>query len=210
MFIARLRRQLYPSKPILVSVHMRTGGSLSLSVGKLIIGDGRTPENADVGIKDGEIVEVTTGRLGGEYEETVDLSDRVVMPGLIDAHVHIKYAGRPDPVEDSDEYLAIRGVELARRALMAGVTSMADAGAVRNVAFAVRNAINDGVALGPRLFVCGEMITMTGGRSTRPGLRLEVDGADSARRAARTGACSSPRAPRNAWPGPGAPTPVAT
>ncbi|TRO49276.1 amidohydrolase family protein, partial [Candidatus Bathyarchaeota archaeon] len=44
---------------------------------------------------------------------------------------------------------------------------------------------NDGVCLGPRMFVSGEMITMTGGRSKKPGVRLEVDGADSARRAAR-------------------------
>jgi len=68
---------------------------------------------------------------------------------------------------------------------MAGCTSIVDAGAVRNVAFAARNAINDGAALGPRLFVSGEMITMAGGRSRVPGARLEVNGPHEARKATR-------------------------
>lgn len=161
------------------------GNSVGIMFCKLVVGDGRTIDNANIGIKGGVIHEVTTGRLEGEYEETVELTNRFVLPGLIDAHVHVRYGPKPDPEEPSDEYQAIRGVENARRALMAGVTSLADAGAVRNVAFAVRDAINDGVVLGPRLFVAGEMITMTGGRSRKPGARLEVDGADSARRAAR-------------------------
>ncbi|GAF97898.1 unnamed protein product, partial [marine sediment metagenome] len=164
---------------------MQTGKSLELSVGKFIVGNGEVLEGVHVGVEEGKIAEVSVKGLSGEYGEKVDLEDFVVMPGLIDAHVHIKYTGKPDTIEHTDEYLAIRGVELARRALMAGCTSLADAGAVRNVAFAARNAINDGVVLGPRLFVCGEMITMTGGRSTKPGMRMEVDGPDSARKAAR-------------------------
>jgi len=164
---------------------METAKSFELKVGRLVVGDGGVIENASIGIEDGVIREVATGRLEGEYEETVELTDRTVMPGLIDAHVHIRYGPKRDPEEPSDEYMTIRGLENARKALMAGVTSLADAGAVRNVAFAVRNAINDGVVLGPRLFVSGEMITMTGGRSKKPGARLEVAGADSARKAAR-------------------------
>jgi len=164
---------------------MKTGPSTGLTVGKLIVGNGDVIEGARIGIEEGRIVEVTTGSLKGSYEESLDLRDRIVMPGLIDAHVHIKYTGVPDPVEYSDEYMTVRGVELARRALMAGCTSLVDAGAVRNVAFAARNAINNGATLGPRLFVSGEMITMTGGRSRVPGARLEVNGPHEARRATR-------------------------
>jgi imidazolonepropionase-like amidohydrolase len=159
--------------------------SFELKVGRLVIGDGRALEDANVGIEGGVVKEVATGKLEGHYEEAVDLTDRFVMPGLIDAHVHIRYGPKQDQTEPSDEYQAIRGLENARKALMAGVTSLADAGAIGNIAFAVRNAINDGVAYGPRLFVSGEMITMTGGRSRKPGARLEVAGPDSARKAAR-------------------------
>ena len=166
---------------------MVTGKSLELRVGKLIIGDGRTLENANIGIEKGFIKEVSTVELEGSYLETVELTDRYLMPGLFDAHVHIRYGPKPDAIEPSDEYQTIRGLENARKALAVGVTSMADAGGVRNVTVAIRNAINDGITLGPRLFISGEMITMTGGRSSKPGARrMEVDGADSARRAARS------------------------
>ena len=164
---------------------MESGGSIGLEIGKLIVGDGEVIEGAYVGVDDGVIAEVSGDGFEASYDETLDLGDRFVMPGLIDAHVHIKYTGVPDPVEYSDEYLAIRGVELARRALMVGCTSLADAGAVRNVAFAARNTINNGATLGPRLFVSGEMITMTGGRSRVPGARLEVNGPHEARKATR-------------------------
>jgi len=164
---------------------MESGGSIGLEIGKLIIGDGEVLEGAFVGIDDGVIAEVSGDGFEASYDDVLDLSSRIVMPGLIDAHVHIKYTGVPDPVEYSDEYMTVRGVDLARKALMAGCTSLVDAGAVRNVAFAARNAINDGAALGPRLFVSGEMITMTGGRSRVPGARLEVNGPHEARKATR-------------------------
>ncbi|MCW4049007.1 MAG: amidohydrolase family protein [Candidatus Bathyarchaeota archaeon] len=165
---------------------MLTGKNVELKAGVLLIGDGRLLENANIGIKEGVIHEVSVDKLEEDYDDAVDLSNRFVMPGLIDAHVHIRYGPKQETVPSSDEYQTIRGLENARKALSAGVTSLGDAGAIRNVGFAVRNAINDGLAVGPRLFVSGEMITMTGGRSKKPGDRLEVDGEDSARKAARS------------------------
>ena len=164
---------------------MRAGKSVELRIGKLIVGDGRVLDDAKIGVEGGRFKEISDDRLEGGYGERLDLSDRIAMPGLFDAHVHVRYGVKPDPEERSDEYQAVRGAENARKALMSGVTSMADAGGIRNVAFAVRNTINDGVAMGPRMFVSGEMITMTGGRSKKPGVRLEVNGADSAREVAR-------------------------
>ncbi len=158
---------------------------MEIRVGTLIVGDGRVVEDANIGIDEGVIREVSTSRLASSHREVVDLSDRFVMPGLIDAHVHIRYGAKPDAEERSDEYQALRGLVNAQKALKAGVTSLGDAGGVRNVVFAVRNAINDGVAHGPRIFASGEMITITGGRTRKPGTRLEVEGPDSARRAAR-------------------------
>lgn len=160
-------------------------GDIEVKVGFLIVGDGRLLEDAHVGVSKGVIKEISEERLKDKYEEFINLSDRYVMPGLVDAHVHIRYGPKPDAEAPTDEYQAIRGLENARRALHAGCTSLGDAGAVRDVAFSVRDAVNKGVAVGPRLFVSGEMITMTGGRSKKPGERLEVDGPDSARRAAR-------------------------
>lgn len=163
---------------------MKTGRSLDLSVGKLIVGDGRVLEDVKIGVRDGYITEIGE-KLSDDYDCSHNLEDKFVMPGLVDAHVHVRYGPKPDEEEKSDEYQAIRGVENARNALQSGVTTLADAGGIRNVAFAVRNTINEGVTEGPRLYVSGEMITMTGGRSRKPRERMEVDGLSSARKAAR-------------------------
>jgi len=159
--------------------------SFELFASSLVVGDGRVVEDVHFGVIDGVIIEVSEKPLSMEYPESFDFSGKTVMPGLIDAHVHIRYDPSGDPEQRTDEYQALRGAENARKSLYSGVTSLGDAGAVRNVAFSVRDAINDGVILGPRLFVCGEMITITGGRSKVQGERLEVNGADSARAAAR-------------------------
>lgn len=161
-------------------------GSLSLYAGHLVVGDGRVLEGQYIGITEGVIDSVSSKPLGMEYDNHVDYSDKYVMPGLIDAHVHIRYDPFGDPETRSHEYQALRGIENARKSLAHGVTSMGDAGGIGNVAFAVRNAINNGVTVGPRLFVSGEMITITGGRTKTPGERLEVNGADSARKVARS------------------------
>ena len=163
---------------------MRSGSS-ELYAGTLIIGDGNVLENMYIGIQDGLITELSDKPMSQEYSDSLDYSGKTVMPGLIDAHVHIRYDPSGDPEQRTDEYQALRGAENARKSLYSGVTSLGDAGAVRNVGFSVRNAINNGVTIGPRLFVSGEMITITGGRSRIPGERLEVNGADSAREAAR-------------------------
>ncbi len=151
----------------------------------MIIGDGRVLENIHIGVVDGVIKEFSDKPLKLDYPESFDFSGKTVMPGLIDAHVHLRYDPSGDPEQRSDEYQALRGAENARKALYSGVTSLGEAGAVRNVGFSVRDAVNNGVTVGPRLFVSGEMITITGGRSKVPGERLEVNGADSARKAAR-------------------------
>ena len=153
--------------------------------GNLIVGNGHIIKDCWIGIENGAIQEVSEGELEKQYGERFNFPDSYIMPGLIDAHVHIRYGAKPDSVIKTDEYQALRGAENARKALMSGVTTLGDAGALRNIGFSVRDAINDGVVIGPRIFASGEMITMTGGRSKKPGERLEVTGEHQARRAAR-------------------------
>ena len=154
---------------------------------RLIVGDGRVIDDCRVGIRGGLIQEISQATLRGSYIESYDFTGKTIMPGLVDAHVHVRYGPKADATDLPDEYQAIRAVGNMRKALYSGVTSLVDAGGIRNLTFSLRRAQREGVFLGPRLFVCGEMITITGGRSSKPGVRLyEVDGADSARRVART------------------------
>ena len=79
---------------------MEPGGSIGLEIGKLIIGNGDVIEGAFVGIENGIISEVSEDGFEARYENVFDFGDRIVMPGLIDAHVDIKYTVLENKVKE--------------------------------------------------------------------------------------------------------------
>jgi imidazolonepropionase-like amidohydrolase len=68
--------------------------------------NGQVLKNANIVVDSCKITEISTDGLIDEYQDRIDLGDRKVLPGLIDTHIHIKYTGKPEPVEHSDKYLA--------------------------------------------------------------------------------------------------------
>jgi imidazolonepropionase-like amidohydrolase len=159
-----------------------------LKTGTLIVGDGKTLNDMSILIKGGLISEVGPDLKTEQGIEVLDYSDRVVMPGIIDTHVHVGYDGiaaDPDEVRLlSDEFLSIRGGVVVERLLNNGVTTAGDAASRGNVSFAVKEAIEKGIVNGPRLLVCGRMISITGGRDPMSGYS-EANGVDDVRRAIR-------------------------
>ncbi|MEL6531305.1 MAG: amidohydrolase family protein [Pseudomonadota bacterium] len=120
-----------------------------------------------VTIEDGTIVSVSTGQApevdGAEY---VDLAGKTILPGLIDMHVHLTsdhdtHGYRRLAI--SDERATITGVVNARATLMAGFTTVRNVGAGSFGDVALRDAINEGEIPGPRMFVSGPPIGITGG-----------------------------------------------
>jgi imidazolonepropionase-like amidohydrolase len=100
--------------------------------------------------------------------ETIDLGDTTLMPGLIDAHVHLfLHPGAEDlqTVEESVPQRTISAVLAARDDLMAGFTAERDMGTegAGSADTAVRNAINQGKIPGPRLRISGNAIDILGG-----------------------------------------------
>lgn len=96
-------------------------------------------------------------------DEVLDYSGNFVMPGMIDAHVHLSY-GNCNTQEDIDffstvEYRALRGLYAAQCVLMAGFTSIADPATTSHVSLAVRDAIESGMFVGPRVTTAGRQIT---------------------------------------------------
>jgi imidazolonepropionase-like amidohydrolase len=92
-----------------------------------------------------------------------DHSARFVMPGLIDVHVHLSY-GEAKTEEDIDlfaslEFRALRGMEAAQRILRAGYTSICDPTTSGRVSPAIRDAIDAGLFVGPRLTCSGRNIS---------------------------------------------------
>jgi len=98
--------------------------------------------------------------------EEYDFSDRFVMPGLIDAHVHLAFSGKPSIVElaEPSELVCFKGARNAQDDLMGGFTTVRDVGFCSVMGGqAVRDAINQGLTWGPRVFCAGTYITQTGG-----------------------------------------------
>ncbi|HMO56779.1 MAG TPA: amidohydrolase family protein, partial [Roseiflexaceae bacterium] len=98
---------------------------------------------------------------------TIDLGDVTLLPGLIDMHVHLTFSASDtvleDYLSDTDELRLLRGAENARRAVLAGITTVRECGGRNAHVFALREAVQRGVLLGPRIIAAGASITTTGG-----------------------------------------------
>lgn len=130
-------------------------------------------------IEDGKITDVKSSYDdGADYGDAevviVDLSDKFVMAGMMDVHVH--FASRGD---NSADY-ALAGVANAYKTLMAGFTTVRDLGAGDNTIFKLRDGINEGELIGPRIFAAGNIIGV-GGRENGK----ECNGPDSCRKTTR-------------------------
>lgn len=101
-------------------------------------------------------------------DSLIDLKNLTVLPGLIDMHVHLEGETREDEELDmftlNPEDVAFRSVVFARRTLYAGFTTVRDLGG-SGVNTALRNAINQGLIEGPRIFSAGKSIATTGGHA---------------------------------------------
>jgi len=137
-------------------------------------GSGRILEHHDVVIEDGRIAAVRPSSKQHESGER-DCSDRWILPGLIDAHMHFFGARSSDPVYwslDSPVDAALRAAADARRVLAAGFTTVRDAGS--RIGVALQNAIAEGEAGGPRVFPAHFGISRTGGHGDVHSLPLDL------------------------------------
>lgn len=140
-----------------------------IKCGKLFCAvDESVQDNAVIIIEGNKITEVKSAKdfVPDVGDEVIDLSDKFILPGLIDTHVHIGFGGKPSLVEVDElpEIVAIKGIKNAQMDLFAGFTTVRDEGYPTitgcNI---IRDAINDGVFPGSRIFTSGMYITQTGG-----------------------------------------------
>ncbi len=112
-------------------------------------------------------IESAAGRPPASTAPTHRYPGCTILPGLIDAHVHLSLPADGRSYEaislQPDERLALYGVRNALLHLNAGVTTVRDNGARNQVAFAIRDAIDSGLMPGPRTFAAGRPITSSGG-----------------------------------------------
>ena len=134
----------------------------------------------------------------GSDVETMDLGGRTVIPGLVEAHIHLSY-NHVKVIADLDlncppEYSTLKAARNAELALACGYTAARSAGAVHRIDAALKQAINEGLYPGPRLLAASRDICATGGMADwnpsylklgMEGLALIADGPDEVRAAVR-------------------------
>ncbi len=151
-FVRRVGAQTEPSPPIVFTNFLLfdgQSGALRGGLRLLIEGD--------------RIRAVAAGEAGApDGARIIDCGGRTVMPGLIDAHWHTIFAALPVSSLFSADvgYIFLAASAEAERTLMRGFTTVRDLG---GPSFALKQAIDDGLARGPRIYPCGAMITTTGG-----------------------------------------------
>ena len=134
----------------------------------LDVKNGRLVKPGEVLVEGERIVEVGSGVKRPAGVEVIDLGDRTLMPGLIDAHIHLfLHPGAEDlqTVQESVPQRTITATLAARDDLMAGFTAERDMGTegAASADTAVRNAIDEGRIPGPRLRISGNAINILGG-----------------------------------------------
>jgi imidazolonepropionase-like amidohydrolase len=142
-------------------------------------------------IEGGRIRALATGDFSApDGAQVIDCGGRTLMPGLIDAHWHTIFAGLPiSALMGADVgYIMLAASAEAERTLMRGFTTVRDLG---GPAFGLKQAIDDGLAIGPRIYPSGAMITSSGGHGDlRPLSDLPRDGGGAPTAVERSGAAS--------------------
>jgi imidazolonepropionase-like amidohydrolase len=136
--------------------------------GTLIDGISNTPKSqVTVIVEKNKITEVQNGFVAAQNTDNViDLKTKTVMPGWIDMHVHIESETSKDQfvkrMQNTMADVAYEAQRIANVTLMAGFTTVRDLGGT-GVNISLRNAINKGLVVGPRIFTSGKTLATTGG-----------------------------------------------
>ena len=156
-----------------------------IHAGKMLVGtDQDVEEQQTLVIEDNKIAAIKAGFLTKQQlnlsdADVIDLKNQMVLPGLIDMHVHVTFERdvKRNPHQWATEYeadYALRSLKYLQRTVDAGFTSVRDLGSSYQVIFPLKRAVERGDIVGPRIFAAGDMITPTGGHGDMHGYRRDI------------------------------------
>lgn len=174
-------RQIFLLYVLLISINSFSQKTY-LHCGRLIDAVSNTVQtNKTIVIEKNKIVDIIDGFAApGTNDKLVELKDKTVMPGLMDMHVHLESQTKRNAVAErftkQPQDIAFESVNYANATLMAGFTTVRDLGG-SGVNISLRNAINSGITIGPRIYTAGKSIATTGGHADPTnGLKREFSG----------------------------------
>lgn len=142
---------------------------------------------ADIVVDGERIVEILPAKTA-KGADVLDMTGNTVMPGLIEAHLHLDLSGM-DVYEENvmpDVYRGMRALKLAQDNLRRGYTTVRDLGDRNNIVLYVAKAIKEGLVVGPDILASGKIITPTEcGNEYFGGMYLEADSPAEFRKAVR-------------------------
>ena len=161
------------SSPTIAATILHCGRLVDVRAGRVltdmtIVVDGSTIQAVEKGLRD---------RKSGD--RVIDLREHTCMPGLIDMHVHLTKEFSANTYLERFQLnptdYAFRSVQFAERTLLAGFTTVRDLGGSSNVNVSLRNAVNSGLIIGPRIFTSGRSLATTGGHADPTnGMRVDL------------------------------------
>ena len=149
----------------------------AIRAGKLIDPDsGKVLTGQTILIRDNKVEAVGSNVAIPSNAKIIDFTKMTVLPGLIDCHTHLADGADGDEwFKETSAQIALESVPNARVTLESGFTTVRDVGPYRAlVDIALRDAINRGDIPGPRMFVAGAYVTITGGAGAATGLAPDI------------------------------------
>lgn len=152
--------------------------ALVIHAGAVIAIPGEKPRGpSTIVVRGGRIAGIESGYVEHPGARAIDLKGRTLLPGLIDTHVHFSFSPETQlwsGAIDTPEDVALFAFSNAKKTLEAGFTTVRDVGSDGYSIHALRDAVNDGTVVGPRIFLSGTSLSIVGGHGDMSGLNRKA------------------------------------